>query len=54
LSNGASEPEFYKTKIATADFYFQRIMPRTLSHEAAIKNGMESMMAIDTEHFAFL
>lgn len=54
LSNGASEPEFYKTKIATADFYFQRIMPRILAHEAAIKNGMESMMEIDAEHFAFL
>ncbi len=54
LSNGASEPEFYKTKIATADFYFQRIMPRTLAHEASIKNGMESMMEIDAEHFAFL
>ncbi len=54
LSNGASEPEFYKTKIATADFYFQRIMPRTLAHEAAIKNGMESMMEIAPENFAFL
>jgi hypothetical protein len=54
LSNGASEPEFYKTKIATADFYFQRIMPRAMAHEAAIKNGMESIMAIDAENFAFL
>ena len=54
LSNGASEPEFYKTKIATADFYFQRIMPRILAHEAAIKNGMETMMEIEPENFAFL
>ena len=54
LSNGTSEPEFYKTKIATADFYFQRIMPRTLAHEAAIKNGMQSMMEIAPENFAFI
>jgi len=54
LDNGASEPEFYKTKIATADFYFQRIMPRVLAHEAAIKNGMESMMEIKPENFVFL
>ena len=54
LNNGASESEFYKTKIATADFYYQRIMPRILSHEAAIKNGMESMMEIEPENFAFL
>jgi len=43
---GASEPEFYKTKVATADFYYQRIMPRVLAHEAAIKNGMDSMMSM--------
>ncbi len=54
LGNGASEPEFYKTKVATADFYYQRIMPRVLAHEAAIKNGVDTMMAIDAENFAFL
>lgn len=54
IAEGAAEPEFYKAKIATADFYFQRIMPRVLSHEAAIKNGMDSMMALDEEHFVFV
>ena len=54
IKDGASEPEFYKSKIATADFYYQRIMPRILAHEAAIKNGVDTMMAIDEEHFAFL
>jgi len=51
---GALEEEFYKTKIATAEFYFSRIMPRTLAHEEAIKNGMSSMMDIDEANFAFL
>lgn len=54
VRDGASEPEFYKTKIATADFYYQRIMPRVLAHEVAIKNGVDTMMAIDEENFAFL
>lgn len=54
LNDGAPEPEFYKSKIATADFYYQRIMPRILAHEAAIKNGVDSMMAMDEAHFAFL
>ena len=54
ISDGAPEPEFYKAKIATADFYFQRIMPRVLAHEAAIKNGMDSMMALDEDHFVFV
>jgi alkylation response protein AidB-like acyl-CoA dehydrogenase len=54
LSSDASQPEFYKTKLATADFYFQRIMPRTLSHEAAIRNGICSMMDIDEDNFLFV
>jgi len=54
VRDGAPEPEFYKTKIATADFYYQRIMPRVLAHEVAIKNGVDTMMAIDEENFAFL
>jgi len=53
-NGGPSEEEFYKTKIATADFYFGRIMPRTLAHEAAIKNGMSSMMEIDEASFSFV
>ena len=54
ISEGAPEPEFYKAKIATADFYFQRIMPRVLAHEASIKNGVDSMMALEEEHFVFV
>lgn len=54
ISEGAPEPEFYKAKIATADFYFQRIMPRILAHEASIKNGMDSMMALHEDHFVFV
>ncbi|MCH2190193.1 MAG: acyl-CoA dehydrogenase C-terminal domain-containing protein [Gammaproteobacteria bacterium] len=53
IAEGAPEPEFYKAKIATADFYFQRIMPRVLGHEAAIKNGMDSLMALEEENFVF-
>ena len=54
IDEGAAEPEFYKAKIATADFYFQRMMPRVLAHEAAIKNGMDSLMALEEEHFVFV
>lgn len=54
LSKGTTEEGFYKSKIATADFYFQKLLPRVAAHEAAIKNGGDSLMAIDEEHFAFL
>ena len=53
-SGGSLEEDFYKTKIATADFYFDRLMPRILAHEAAIKNGMSSMMDIDEDKFLFV
>ncbi len=54
LGAGTTEKEFYQSKISTAEFYFQRIMPRTLAHEASIKNGLESLMLIDEANFAFL
>lgn len=53
LKAGTTEEAFYKTKIATATFYFDRIMPRILAHEAAIKNGLSSMMDIDEGDFSF-
>jgi len=54
LDNGTSEPEFYKAKLATCEFYFQRILPRVISLEASMKNGVSSLMALDEEHFIFI
>ena len=51
---GKQEKGFYEAKLATAEFYYQRIMPRVLAHEAAIKNGVDSMMALDESQFAYL
>jgi len=42
---------FYKTKVQTARFYFQRILPRTKGHAAAMLAGMETVM--DMEEAAF-
>lgn len=44
---------FYGAKIASAAFYFDQVLPRTLSCVAAIKNGASSMMALHEDHFAF-
>ena len=54
LQSDKGDQDFYKTKISTAEFYFQRIMPRTLAHEASIKNGLESLMLIDEDKFVFV
>ncbi len=53
-NGGAQEEGFYKAKLATAEFYYQRIMPRVLAHEAAIKNGVDSMMEMSEDQFAYL
>ncbi|MBC2649986.1 acyl-CoA dehydrogenase C-terminal domain-containing protein, partial [Citrobacter braakii] len=39
LAAGTSEEAFYTAKLQTARFYFQRILPRTRSHVAAILSG---------------
>ena len=53
LAAGTTEEAFYKTKIATADFYFKRILPRTMAHKGAIEGGLECLMAIDQDKFLF-
>ncbi|MBU2863704.1 acyl-CoA dehydrogenase C-terminal domain-containing protein [Reinekea forsetii] len=53
LDAGTDEADFYKAKIATAKFYFDRILPRTESHRLMMMNGVESTMALDEDHFAF-
>lgn len=42
---------FYPAKLATARFYFQRILPRTRAHAAAVLAGADSVMALDEDAF---
>lgn len=51
IAAGSSEEAFYKTKISTANFYFQRILPRTLTHVEAIKSGAQNLMEIEVDAF---
>lgn len=53
LSNDQGDAEFYKAKLATAQFYFQRILPRTRTHHDCIKSGAANLMAMDSENFSF-
>jgi alkylation response protein AidB-like acyl-CoA dehydrogenase len=43
--------DFYRTKIQTARFYYQRVLPRTKAHLAMMLAGKDSMMAIDKKDF---
>ena len=53
LAEGTTEEAFYKTKLQTAKFYYERILPRTLAHAQMISAGSESMMAVEEENFSF-
>lgn len=53
LAEGTSEEAFYQAKITTARFYFQRILPRTQAHAATMKSGVDNLMDLDVEAFAF-
>ncbi|MNN44958.1 hypothetical protein D3C81_1592690 [compost metagenome] len=52
LAAGSDEEAFYRAKLHTARFYFQRILPRTRSHVACIQAGAGNLMAMAEEEFA--
>ncbi len=54
LAEGTTEEGFYKAKIQTAQFYFQRILPRTLSHKSAILSGADNLLSMDEADFGDL
>ena len=51
---GVEAPEFYKAKIQTAEFYFDKILPRTSGHAESMVAPSSSMTDMDIEHFSFL
>jgi len=51
LAEGHGDAAFYTAKLQTARFYFQRILPRTRTHVAAMLSGAGNLMAMDEAHF---
>ncbi|WP_321833079.1 acyl-CoA dehydrogenase C-terminal domain-containing protein [Pseudomonas kulmbachensis] len=47
----SADPAFYSAKLATARFYFNRLLPRTLSLEQAIRAGSDSLFELDAANF---
>jgi len=54
IDMGAEDTSFYKAKLQTADFYYQRILPRTLSHVEAMLSGADNLLAMDEADFLYL
>ncbi len=51
LDGGASDKEFYETKINTGRFYMARRLPATAMHLARIQTGADTVMALDAANF---
>jgi alkylation response protein AidB-like acyl-CoA dehydrogenase len=51
IANGSDEG-FYKAKLHTARFYFERLMPRADAHIVSMRSGAGNLMDIDAELFA--
>ncbi|MCG3170800.1 MAG: 3-methylmercaptopropionyl-CoA dehydrogenase [Pseudomonadales bacterium] len=52
LAAGSTERDFYEAKVATARFYFQRVLPRFESLALCIEAGGETLMDMPAERFA--
>lgn len=53
LAEGAPDADFYRTKIATAQHYFDRLLPRADAHAAAARAGAGGLMGLQAEQFYF-
>ena len=53
LHKGGAEADFYKAKLATARFYFTRLLPRAEAHLDAQSAGAKSLMDLPEGQFAF-
>ena len=51
LDAGASDKEFYETKIATGRYYMARQLPATAMHLARINTGADTVMALEASQF---
>jgi hypothetical protein len=51
---GNESADFYRAKIQTAAFYFDRLLPRADAHRKSALAPTHSLMQMDNEHFAFV
>jgi len=48
---GSEDKAFYETKIKTATFFFEKILPQATTHFLAIKAGKGAIMAMPEDAF---
>jgi len=47
------EVDFYKAKVQTSEFVFERLLPRTRAHKAGILAPVSSLMGLPAADFSF-
>ncbi|WP_448145559.1 acyl-CoA dehydrogenase C-terminal domain-containing protein [Pseudomonas silesiensis] len=52
IDAGSGDADYCRGKLATNEFYFKRLLPRTAAHRAAIEAGSECLMQLPAELFA--
>lgn len=51
LADGTDDPQFYETKLVTARFFFERMIPDVSSLLVKMSAGAENLMELDAEAF---
>ncbi|MOA66702.1 hypothetical protein D3C78_1935510 [compost metagenome] len=51
LARRTQDADFYGAKLACAEFFFQRVLPRSLGLEASIRAGSASLYGMTAEQF---
>lgn len=51
LAAGDGDELFYRTKLSTANFYFQKLLPRAKGHAIGIMSGADSVMELSDDDF---
>jgi len=52
LKQSPADPDFYRAKIATARYFYARLLPRAEAHLDALEAGSETLMALKPDQFA--
>lgn len=52
LAMGEGDVDFYRAKIHTARYFFQRLLPRVATHKAALASGSDNLMAMNATGFS--
>ncbi|WP_457969170.1 acyl-CoA dehydrogenase C-terminal domain-containing protein [Pseudomonas sp. R4-84] len=52
LDSGDGDADFCRAKLATCEFYFKRLLPRTAAHRSAVEAGSECLMKLPAQLFA--